>query len=182
MASPTTITPNLLPITGTWAAPFALYGSILSSRIVAKRMKTEKFIGEKSVSLLACLLPPPPDFRQAKPNQSNKAINSLIPVQHQRRRPPPDRSPLPSNFLENVPLAFIFLALCELNGGNRKYLNYVMGAFLALRVAHVEGGLMLQGSFGTNGVGRPVGYFGSVGVVTGLATYAAYLAKGYWGF
>ncbi|TVY16070.1 hypothetical protein LARI1_G005052 [Lachnellula arida] len=150
MAS-TTITPKLLPITGTWAAPFALYSSILSSRIVASRLKTEKFIGEKSTS-----------------------INGVDPLQTAVR--------CQGNFLENVPLAFIFLALCELNGGNRKYLNYVMGAFLALRVAHVEGGLMLQGSFGTNGVGRPVGYFGSVGVVTGLAAYAAYLAKGYWGF
>ncbi|TVY86107.1 hypothetical protein LAWI1_G007051 [Lachnellula willkommii] len=150
MAS-TTFTPKLLPITGTWAAPFALYSSILSSRIVASRIKTEKFIGEKSTS-----------------------INGVDPLQTAVR--------CQGNFLENVPLAFIFLALCELNGGNRKYLNYVMGAFLALRVAHVEGGLMLQGSFGTNGVGRPVGYFGSVGVVTGLAAYAAYLAKGYWGF
>ena len=81
-----------------------------------------------------------------------------------------------------MPLAFIFLTICELNGGNRKNLNYVMAALLALRVAHADGGLMLKGKFGNNGVGRPLGYFGSSAVLAGLSGYAAYLVKGYWGF
>jgi hypothetical protein len=57
-----------------------------------------------------------------------------------------------------------------------------MGVFLAMRVAHADFGLMLKGKFGSNGVGRPIGYFGSTGVVAGLAGYAAYLVNGYWGF
>ncbi|TVY43082.1 hypothetical protein LSUB1_G001228 [Lachnellula subtilissima] len=150
MASPISITPSIA-ITGTWAAPFAIYAAVLSSRIVAKRMKTEKFIGEESSSI-----------------DGVDTLQTAVRCQ--------------GNFLENVPLAFIFLALCELNGGSRKNLNYAMGVFFALRIAHAEGGLMLQGSYGTNGVGRPIGYFGSTGVVTGLAAYAAYLVKGYWGF
>jgi hypothetical protein len=57
-----------------------------------------------------------------------------------------------------------------------------MGTLLALRVAHAEGGLRLQGEFGNNGIGRPIGYFGSIGVLGGLAGYTAYLVKGYWDF
>jgi len=81
-----------------------------------------------------------------------------------------------------VPLAFTLLTIAELNGGNRKTLNYVMVVLLALRVAHADGGLRLQGKFGDNGIGRPLGYFGSMGVLGGLAGYTAYLMKGYWGF
>jgi len=57
-----------------------------------------------------------------------------------------------------------------------------MATLLALRVAHAEFGLWLKGKFGNNGVGRPIGYFGTSGVLLGLSTYAAYLVKGYWGF
>jgi uncharacterized membrane protein YecN with MAPEG domain len=86
------------------------------------------------------------------------------------------------NFLENVPLAFIFLVIAELNGGNRKILHYSMATLLALRIAHAELGLRLQGEFGDNGIGRPIGYFGTASLVMGLAGYASYLCLGYWGF
>lgn len=84
-----------------------------------------------------------------------------------------------NNFLENVPLAFILLITAELNGGNRKVLTYLMSALLAFRVAHVE-----YGMYGPDNaaIGRPLGYFGSCGVLAGLAGYTAYLVKGYWGF
>ena len=85
------------------------------------------------------------------------------------------------NFLENVPLAFILLIIAELNGGNKKTLNYVMGTLLASRIAHAELGLKVEEKWGTNGVGRPVGYFGSVGSVLVLGAYAGWLIKGYWG-
>ena len=57
-----------------------------------------------------------------------------------------------------------------------------MGVLLALRIAHADGGLMLKGDFGGGGIGRPIGYFGTNGVLIGLSAYAAWLAKGYWGF
>jgi len=81
-----------------------------------------------------------------------------------------------------VPLAFIFLTLAELNGGDRKVLNTIMAVLFAARIAHVEVGLRLKGDFGGNGVGRPIGYFTTNGVLLGLAGYAGYLVKGYWGF
>jgi hypothetical protein len=69
-----------------------------------------------------------------------------------------------------------------LNGGNRKYLHWTMATLLALRIAHAKGGLRLQSTFGDNGFERPLGYFGSCGLLAGLSGYAAWLAKGYWGF
>jgi uncharacterized membrane protein YecN with MAPEG domain len=84
--------------------------------------------------------------------------------------------------IENVPLAFVFLGIAELNGGNKKALNYIMAALFALRLAHVEFGLRLKGNFGGSGVGRPIGYFGTSGILLGLGGYTTYLVKSYWGF
>jgi hypothetical protein len=70
----------------------------------------------------------------------------------------------------------------ELNGGSRKALHYTMATFFALRIAHSELGLRLRGNFGDSGVGRPIGYFGSLGVLAVLGGYSAALVKGYWGF
>ena len=84
-----------------------------------------------------------------------------------------------NNFIENVPYALLLAGVVELNGGNRKVLNGALGALLLLRILHVEFGLL-----GPKNVafGRPVGYFGTQGYIAGMAGYAAYLVKGYWGF
>lgn len=84
-----------------------------------------------------------------------------------------------ANFAENVPLAFILAAAAELNGASRKVLTGALGVLFALRVVHAELGLIRPGSMSA---GRPVGYFGTNGVLAGLAGYGAYLVKGYWGF
>ncbi|KAG0652233.1 hypothetical protein D0Z07_1346 [Hyphodiscus hymeniophilus] len=146
--------PKLMPITGTWAGPFAFYYCLLSCRVVNQRLKTEHYIGDR------------PPNSTCEPGYD--------PLETESRAQ--------GNFIENVPLAFILLGVAELNGGNRKALHYVMAALFALRVAHVEGGLRLKGKFGGGGVGRPVGFFGTVGVLGGLGGYASYLVKEYWGF
>lgn len=143
--------PKLLPIAGTWAAPFALFSAYLSMSVVAERQKTLKFIGDK------------PDSTTAEPCKLE--IYSRC---HK-------------NFLENVPSAFVFLAIAELNGGNRKALNYAMGILLVLRIAHVELGLKMKGKWGDGGVGRPIGYLGTNAVLLGLSGYATWLVKGFWG-
>jgi len=116
------------------------------------------------------------------------------------RLPPPSPSPSPSspsptssdqldplylatraqaNFLETVPLAFIFALVAELNGANRKVLNWVLAALLVFRVGHVEVGLRGKEALGW---GRTVGYYGSQAVVLGLGGWAGGLVRGYWGF
>ena len=76
-----------------------------------------------------------------------------------------------------MPTAFILTAVAELNGANRKVLNYALAALFALRIVHAEFGLKLKDGMGT---GRPVGFFGTQGYLLGMAAYGAYLVKSYW--
>jgi len=160
MAS-TTIVPKLLPIAGTWAAPFSLYYVLLSSRVLAQRMKTDVYFGSEDKKSTAT----PSKTESGNPVPTDLEVASRCQV----------------NFIENVPLAFVLLTIAELNGGSRKTLHYTMATLFALRIAHSELGLRLRGTFGDSGVGRPIGYFGSLGVLAGLGVYSAALVKGYWG-
>jgi uncharacterized membrane protein YecN with MAPEG domain len=83
-----------------------------------------------------------------------------------------------NDFIEDVPLALLLASVVELNGGNRKVINSALSALLLLRILHVEFGLLGPKN---NAFRRPVGYFGTQGYIAGMAGYAAYLVKGYWG-
>lgn len=85
-----------------------------------------------------------------------------------------------ANFLENVPIAILIATIAELNGANKKALNYGLAVLLFLRVMHVEMGLL--GASNAVGIGRPIGYFGTQAWLAGFATYSTYLVKGYWGY
>lgn len=76
-------------------------------------------------------------------------------------------------------MAFLLAAIVELNGGNRRALTGGLAALLTLRVIHAELGLRGKEAMA---VGRPIGYFGSMGLIAALGGYATYLVKGYWGF
>ena len=83
------------------------------------------------------------------------------------------------NYLESVPLAFVLAALAELNGGDRRWIAGALSALFAFRISHAELGIVRPAGLG---LGRPVGFFGTMGVLGGLAGYAAFLVKGFWGF
>ena len=85
-----------------------------------------------------------------------------------------------ANFCENVPLAIVLAAAAELNGANKRYLNYTLAALLVARILHVEVGLRAKDDGAA--LGRPIGYFATTGIAAGLAGWSAYLVKGYWGF
>ncbi|KAI9803642.1 MAG: hypothetical protein M1833_000554 [Piccolia ochrophora] len=146
--------PKMLPITGTWATPFAAYLVLLSQRITYHRLKNEKYLGDS--------LGPATD----KDNQDKPDPLFLATRAH-------------NNYLENIPLAFLLTAVAELNGGNRKVLNWALGILLALRIAHVEVGMKGKQ---TVGPGRPVAFYFSQLFLGGMAAYSTYLIKGYWGF
>lgn len=80
------------------------------------------------------------------------------------------------NFIENAPFALLFGALVELNGGSRRTLAGVLGLFTLARVSHIVG---LKGA-GKAVRFRQFGFFGSAIPVLGLASWGAYLTKGYW--
>ena len=84
-----------------------------------------------------------------------------------------------ANFIENVPFAFTLAAIAELNGANRKALNFALATLLVLRVIHAEVGIKGKGALGW---GRPVGYFGTQGFLAGMAAYSTWLVRGYWGY
>ncbi|KAK7743401.1 hypothetical protein SLS62_010594 [Diatrype stigma] len=145
----------LLPVTGFFALPFAVYNSLLSWRVVSNRLADKHYLGDNSSASSG---------KEGGSYKENKLFRA---------------SRCHQNFVENVPLAFILAATAELNGGNRSYLTAALASLFALRVAHSEFGLLKEGGMG---LGRPVGYFGTIGVQLGLAGYAAYLVKSYWGF
>jgi len=125
--------PRLLPITRTWTLPFTLYYLILSSRVVSERIKTEIYSSDSSSS-----------------SSSTAATSNTSPAASSTKKQGPGLATLRvihANFVENVPWAFVLCAVAELNGANRKMLNSAMAGLLLLRVAHADGGLMLEGKF-----------------------------------
>jgi len=84
-----------------------------------------------------------------------------------------------ANFAENVPLGLILATVAEINGADRKYLNYALAAFFAFRVMHVELGLMVRGA---TGPGRLVGYYGTQIWLATVGIWSSWLSKGYWGY
>ncbi|KAI5926584.1 membrane-associated, eicosanoid/glutathione metabolism protein [Camillea tinctor] len=146
----------LLPVTGTFALPFTGYFLLLSFRVVRERLRDEYYLGDNSAVTR----------EGAKGRQAANSNKLFLATRcHQ-------------NFVENVPLALALAAVAELNGADRRSLTAALGALLAFRVLHVELGIQRRGGLG---LGRPIGYYGTVVAMGGLAGYAAYLVKGYWG-
>ncbi|KAI4206657.1 MAG: hypothetical protein LQ349_009914 [Xanthoria aureola] len=147
--------PKMLPVTGAWTVPFTAYLLLLSNRVVYQRIKNKQWIGD----------------HLNNPDNKNHTTDNPDPLFLESR--------CHLNFLENVPLAFVFAAIAELNGADRSVLSYAMAALFALRVGHVEIGLRGKGTMAN---GRPIGMFGTQGFLAGMAAYTAYLVKGYWGY
>lgn len=63
-----------------------------------------------------------------------------------------------ANFLEYVPLALILAGAAELNGADKGKLNIALGALLAVRIAHVEVGLLWKKTPAA-GYGRHLGFW-----------------------
>ncbi|KAK4691971.1 uncharacterized protein P7C71_g5146, partial [Lecanoromycetidae sp. Uapishka_2] len=146
--------PKMLPITGTWTLPFAAYLVYLSNRVVYRRLQKEKYIGDR--------------YEEGEASTSNDNPDPLL-----------LDSRAHANFVENVPLAFTLVAIAELNGANRKVLNYAMATLFVLRIIHVELGMKGKD---TVAFGRPVGFYGTQAFFAGMASYGTWLVKGYWGY
>lgn len=140
-------------MTGTFVLPFTAYYALLSIRTVRERLEKGHYLGDNSSTTSS----------ERYDYKNDKLF--LLTRAH-------------TNFVENVPLAFILATLAEVNGGSRKVPSWFLGSFLAMRVLHADFGILQQGS----GRGRPIGYFGSVGLLSALAGYGIFFVKSYWGF
>ncbi|KAF2714129.1 hypothetical protein K504DRAFT_530979 [Pleomassaria siparia CBS 279.74] len=139
--------PMLAPATATWAAPFAAYYIFLQNRVVFQRLSNKAYMGDST----------------------DKSLGTADPLYVASR--------CQLNFIENVPIALVIALLAELNGADRKYINYGLGALLAFRISHAELGLMGKDSMS---LGRPIGYYGTNAVLASFTGYLAYLVSGYW--
>lgn len=127
------------------------------------RLRDEHWIGDDSSKKDG----DSPSGKSVVPKEANKYNDLLVATRAH------------ANFAENVPLAFIIAGLAELNGANRRVLTSALGALFVFRVLHADAGLIRPGSMSG---GRPIGYFGTCGVLGALAGYSAWLVRGYWGF
>lgn len=82
-----------------------------------------------------------------------------------------------ANFLEITPWALVLAAIMELNGAKRSTLNYALATLFILRVWHGEGGIMVTGR---RGLGRLVGYWGSMIWMTWGAVLNVNLSRPVW--
>ncbi|CZT17381.1 uncharacterized protein RCC_03215 [Ramularia collo-cygni] len=152
----------MIPITSTFALPLTLYYTLLQVRVISARISSKQSLAQSS---------PQPAIK-GDDNGSESPSDPLLTATRCQ-----------SNFSENVPLALLLAGFVEANGGNRKALITALGMLTVARVMHVEMGLMVEGGKHPHtGIGRPVGFFGTVGVVVGLAGYGAWLGRGVWGF
>lgn len=121
-------------VTGSWALPLVAYHFFLQGRVVYLRLKNEKYMGERLPSGSTT------DNEHSNPDHLHLAIRSY------------------ANFVENVPLAMILAGIVELNGGNRKWLNYGMAALMFFRIMHVQFEMYGKNTFGP---GRVIGHSGT---------------------
>lgn len=153
---------KILVVTGGFALPFTAYFLYLSGRCVQVRLRDKKWIGDDSSKQDG----ETPSGESAAPQNSDKYNDLQVSTRAH------------ANFAENVPLAFILAGLVELNGGNRKVVSGTLGALFVLRVLHADLGVLKPGSMAA---GRPIGYYGTCGVLGALAGYSAWLVREYWG-
>lgn len=149
-------------MTGAFALPFTAYFLYLSLRCVQIRLRDEHWLGDDS----------------SKKDSDSPSGKSVVPKQSGAYNDLQVSTRAHANFAENVPLAFILAGVAELNGANRKVLTGTLSILFVLRVLHADFGLTGAGSMAT---GRPIGYFGTCGLMGALAGYSAWLVKGYWG-
>ena len=112
-------------------------------------------------------------------------IGTQTSLAHSSSTPPPPGTNDPllaafrtqANFAENVPLVLILAGLVEANGGSKAVLTALLGVLTVGRVMHGELGLMTKNA---GGIGRPIGFFSTIGVTFSLAVYGAWLSRLYW--
>jgi len=140
----------VLPITSTFALPLCIYYIILQVRVTMQRIKTQTSLAPQS---------------SASPMSPGTSDPLLAAFRTQ------------ANFAENVPIALLLAGLVEANNGNKGVLTAVLSVLTVGRVMHGELGLMTKDS---GGIGRPIGFFSTIGVILGLALYGTWLSRSYW--
>ncbi|KAI9807213.1 MAG: hypothetical protein M1825_005931 [Sarcosagium campestre] len=143
----------LLPVTGTWAAPFTAYMIFLSIRVSKLRDERKVPIGNRCTG--------------ADTKENSDPLYLAIRAH--------------ANYAEYVPYAFVLAGLAEANGAKSIALNTILGVFFAARLVHTEIG-MLGKDKKSMASGRFAGAFLTLLTLLSLSGYNLYLSKSFWGF
>lgn len=153
--------PMLLPVTGAALLPIGAYAIFHSLRIAYYRLSNQRYH----------------DINLGNGKQGDNSDSSSSGGNALGHDPLYCATRSHGNFFENVPLALLLTAAAELNGASKKLLTYALGTFLALRVLHAEAGIMIQGGLG---LGRTIGFYGTMVWVGTLGVWNFLLTKDYW--
>ncbi|KAI1376927.1 membrane-associated, eicosanoid/glutathione metabolism protein [Hypoxylon crocopeplum] len=173
-----------LPVTGVFALSFAAYFVFLSARVGVTRIVKRVAIGDRVVvddSSSSSSSPSPSSSATATATTADASKSApLKPVTTSGPRiiindPLLQAARAHANFAENVPLALVLASVAELNGGGGGPLARALAALLVFRVLHAELGLMRRDALG---IGRPVGFYGTLAVLGWLRGWSAWLALG----
>ncbi|KAI0379821.1 membrane-associated, eicosanoid/glutathione metabolism protein [Hypomontagnella monticulosa] len=141
-----------LPVTGTFAFPFALYYLWLAFRVGLQRLRQRVVLGDRVVASASATSEKP------KPTGMDPLLQATRAQQ---------------NFNEYVPLALFLAATAELNGADPTWLTGILASLFGLRLLHAELGIMMPSGLG---FGRPVGFYGTSIIMVWLGGWATWLA------
>ncbi|KAI9802347.1 MAG: hypothetical protein M1833_001853 [Piccolia ochrophora] len=147
---------SLLPVTGTWAAPFAIYMALLSVRVSILRDEHKQTFGDRLTGSRA------PSGTTPETDPLYLAVRTH------------------ANYAENVPMVLVLAALAELNGGRPVVLSTILGVFFVMRVLHAEAGILAKGKK-SMGPGRFIGASLTLLTTISLGAYSAWLSRDSWG-
>ena len=111
--------------------PFALLNFFCMANTIRARTTTNTYFGTSSASKVNTKRSDDKQQIERPRLTKNSPVSDFDPLELAVR--------MHANFLENVPLAVIFAAAVELNGGNRPTLAVVLGGLVVARVAHACG-------------------------------------------
>ncbi|KAL1918944.1 uncharacterized protein VTP21DRAFT_2325 [Calcarisporiella thermophila] len=140
-----------IKIVAYWSPFFAVYYTYLGLRTVRARIKTR-----------TSLYSTPPSVSASSPQQKGKYSELERCIRAH------------AHFGENVPLALLMLAICELNQASPAFLHGMCATLVASRILHADFGLLSKEN--GLGFGRQIGYASTLLVIVGAAIKAAWLS------
>ncbi|CAO3667194.1 unnamed protein product [Umbelopsis vinacea] len=139
------ITPSL-PATAAWAPLFAGYSSYLTYIVIRARLDANIPTGDGTVEELKSL-------QKGESGNVNPAKCKGLRVAMRTQ----------ANFVENVPLALVLIAVLESNRVNTKVIHGLLGTLFFARILHSNFGMLWNSQ--AMGKGRPLGMFLTTSVI-----------------
>ncbi|CAM0134749.1 hypothetical protein VKS41_000696 [Umbelopsis sp. WA50703] len=139
------LTTATLPASASWAPLFAGYSVYLTYRVIKARIDAKVIVGDGVIEEL---------------KTQKGGSDDVDPIKYKELR---TAMRCQSNFVENVPLALILIAVLESNRVNTKAVHGLLGTLFLARVLHSDFGMFWNSK--ALGSGRPLGFMVTNGVI-----------------